>query len=51
MHDADEVVARITAERLGEHLEQSGYVVMQAPPAPNHSNTGHMPWLSEDQPG
>ena len=27
-HDANEVMARITAERLVEHLERSGYVVM-----------------------
>ena len=31
MHDADEVMARITAERLVEHLERSGYVVMHKP--------------------
>jgi hypothetical protein len=28
LHDADEIMARITAERLVEHLERSGYVVM-----------------------
>jgi hypothetical protein len=49
VHDADETMARIIAERLVEHLERSGYVVMQGPPAPNHSNTGHMPPLSGDQ--
>jgi len=32
VHDADEVMARITAERLVEHLERSGYVVMHKPP-------------------
>ena len=31
VHDADEVMARITAERLVEHLERSGYVVMHKP--------------------
>ena len=28
MHDADETMSRITAERLVEHSERSGYVVM-----------------------
>jgi hypothetical protein len=32
VHDADEVMARITAERLVEHLERSGYAVMHKPP-------------------
>ena len=31
VHDADELMARITAERLVEHLERSGYVVMHKP--------------------
>lgn len=30
---ADEVMARITAERLIQHLERSGYVVMRCPAA------------------
>jgi hypothetical protein len=30
-HGADEIMARITAERLVEHLERSGYVVMCKP--------------------
>jgi hypothetical protein len=29
VHDADETMARITAERLVGHLERSGYVVNQ----------------------
>jgi hypothetical protein len=36
VHDADEVMARITAERLVEHLERSGYVVMDEPPLGQH---------------
>jgi hypothetical protein len=30
-HGADEIMAQITAERLIEHLERSGYVVMCKP--------------------
>jgi hypothetical protein len=42
-HDADEVMARITAERLVEHLERSGYVVMHKPPL---GRCGHSRLLS-----
>lgn len=31
VHHADEVMARITAERLVRHLERSGYVLMRRP--------------------
>ena len=37
VHDADGFAAQIAAERLVEHLRQSGFVVMKAPPAPPHS--------------
>jgi hypothetical protein len=30
-HKADELMARITAEHLIEHLEQAGFVVMKKP--------------------
>ncbi len=30
---ADDAMARITAERLVEHLERSGFVLMKRPPA------------------
>ncbi|MDA8049140.1 MAG: hypothetical protein M0002_03900 [Rhodospirillales bacterium] len=33
VHQADEVMARITAERLVQHLERSGYVLMKRPAA------------------
>ena len=33
VRDADEVMARITAERLVRHLQQSGFVLMRKPPA------------------
>ncbi len=33
VHHADEMMARITAERLIQHLERSGYVVMRRPAA------------------
>jgi hypothetical protein len=31
MHDADEAMSRITAERLVQHLERSGFVIMKGP--------------------
>jgi hypothetical protein len=31
-HDAAEIMARIVAKRLVEHLERSGFVVMKRPP-------------------
>jgi hypothetical protein len=39
VHHADDVMARITAERLVRHLERSGYVLMKRPeiPAPTTS--------------
>jgi hypothetical protein len=42
VHHADDVMARITAERLVQHLEGSGFVLMKGPPrvAPT---TGGMP--------
>ena len=39
--DADLTMARITADRLVQHLERSGFVLMKRPPAPAHS-TGPM---------
>jgi hypothetical protein len=38
--DADDMMAQITAERLVQHLEASGFVVMKKPPiaAPHTSN-------------
>ena len=32
-HGGDELMARITAERLVEHLARSGFVVMRKPPS------------------
>jgi hypothetical protein len=32
-HAADELMARITAQRLVEHLERSGYIIMRRPPS------------------
>ena len=32
LHTGDEMMARITAERLVEHPERSGFVVMKRPP-------------------
>jgi hypothetical protein len=41
-HDADETMARITAERLVEHLERSGYVIMCKPPLAPHGAPGNL---------
>ena len=34
VHDAAEMAARITAERLAEHLARCGFVIMHKEPAP-----------------
>ena len=48
VHDADEVMARITAERLVEHLEQSGYVIMCKPPLGQHGEPGNLAgWIEK----
>jgi hypothetical protein len=39
-HDAAEMMARIVAKRLVEHLERSGFVVMKKPPAVGASALG-----------
>jgi len=43
VHHADDMMARITADRLARHLERSGFVVMKAPARPAHSSTAHLP--------
>jgi hypothetical protein len=48
MHDADETMAQITAERLVEHLEWSGYVVMHKPPLGQHGAAGNLAdWIEK----
>ncbi len=48
VHDADETMARITAERLVEHLERSGYVVMHKPPLGQHGAPGNLAdWIEK----
>jgi hypothetical protein len=32
VQDSGEIMARIVAERLAEHLERSGFVIMKKPP-------------------
>ena len=32
VHDIDEIMSRITAERLVKHLEVSGFVILRKPP-------------------
>ena len=41
VHHADDAMARITAERLVEHLERSGYVLMKRPERAAPSTSGH----------
>jgi len=41
VHTADDVMARVTAERLVRHLERSGYVLMKRPNAVAPSTSGH----------
>ena len=33
VHDAADAMARVTAERLVRHLQQSGFVILKAPAA------------------
>ena len=41
VHHADNLMARIAAERLVKHLERSGFVVMKRASSPAHSASGH----------
>jgi hypothetical protein len=41
VHTADDVMARVTAERLVQHLDRSGYVLMKRPAASAPSTSGH----------
>lgn len=38
---SSEMTARIAAVVLAEHLELAGFVVMEKPPAPAHSDAAH----------
>jgi hypothetical protein len=42
VHHADDIMAKITADRLVKHLEESGFVLMKRPPA-TAPTTSHMP--------
>ena len=41
VHHADSMMARIAADRLVRHLEQSGFVVMKWPDPVAHSASAH----------
>ena len=43
VHHADDVMARITAERLVQHLQAAGFVVMRAPDRPAPTTAGMPP--------
>jgi hypothetical protein len=40
VHNADEYMAAIAAERVVRHLERAGFVVMRKPPLAGHSALG-----------
>ena len=42
-HHPDDAMVRITAQRLVEHLERAGFVLMRCPPARAHSVPGGGP--------
>ena len=41
VHTADDIMARVTAERLVQHLQRCGYVLMRSPTATPPSTSGH----------
>ncbi len=41
VHTADEIMARVTAERLAQLVQQSGFVLMKRPAATAPSTSGH----------
>jgi hypothetical protein len=41
VHDAGDFMARVAAERLVQHLQASGFVVMKKPST--YDDTGHIP--------
>ncbi len=43
VHSADDVMARVTAERLVQHLERSGYVLMRRPTVVHYPLD--LPWV------
>ena len=40
VHDADATMARITAERLVQHLQRSGFVILKKPALAAHKAWG-----------
>lgn len=47
VHTAEEMMARITAERLVHHLERSGFIVMRKPPIAGHAAAPGL-WRQEE---
>lgn len=47
VHDADQFMARIVADRLARHLADSGFVIMKKPPSHGHSNLARGPHETE----
>jgi hypothetical protein len=44
VHHADDAMARITADRLVQHLEASGFVLMKGPPRDAPTTTHMRAW-------
>ena len=42
-HDADDYMASVVADRLVQHLERSGYVVLKKPPLGGHPSASGPP--------
>jgi len=49
VHQADELMARITAERLVEHLTRSGFALMKVPAGRHHSAPYPKPAEASDE--
>ena len=42
-----ELMAKITAEHLAQHLERCGFVIMRKPPGAGHSTSGGVPVVAQ----
>ena len=48
VHDAEDAMGRITAERLVQHMEASGFVVMKKPSAPAPTTANMPPFIGRE---
>ena len=47
VHTSDELMARVTADRIFEQLRLAGYVIKKKPPARQHSSSDYQPRLKD----